>query len=114
MINFIFNKYNIATIAARILQFHGAKIQKVVCMEELSELIQALAKDVRADDPAADVGHNEARCDIVNEYADCLIMLAQMEITYSITMAEALDVIGEKLKREIDRIGKAEEWKKQH
>ena len=113
MIHKLLKPYSLTRLIENILTHYGRENQRVVIMEEFAELIQAIAKDIRADDPAAEIGRNEARIAVVEEYADCLIMLCQLESIYQITRAETLEILANKIKRQTERIEKEKtrEWK---
>jgi len=77
-----------------IVQEHGSRIQKVVAIEEMGELIQALTKDLRG------------KPDIVNiteEMADVSICLKELLAIYK-NEEQVNRVKREKLQRELRRI----------
>lgn len=70
----------------KVIDEFGPAIQKVVCMEELAELQQALSKDIRHEN------HN-----VEEEIADCEIMIDQMKLLYDIDKIN--EIKQQKLKR---------------
>jgi len=77
----------------KILLFFGVENQILKCIEELSELIKELAK-------------NNNRNAIIEEIADCEIMLEQMKLAYYIDTQEIEDWKKEKINRVIMKISK--------
>lgn len=63
-------------IVARSLETYGNGIQLVVCMEELSELTQAISKEIR--------GRGD-RSNLVEEMADVIICLEILKQVFEIT-----------------------------
>lgn len=63
-------------IVARSLEAYGNGIQLVVCMEELSELTQAISKEMRGKDN---------RRNLVEEMADVIICLEILKQVFEIT-----------------------------
>ena len=78
----------------KIIAHHGYIHQKEKAIEELSELQQALARDLQ--------GQGD-RDNIAEEIADVLIMLSQMELIYGLA-AEVNTAVRDKLGRTIERI----------
>ncbi|GAA0825355.1 hypothetical protein [Clostridium tertium] len=76
-------------IKARAIDTFGEDMQKIVAMEELAELQQALSKDLRGRD------HN-----VEEEIADVYIMLMQLELMYDKKKIE------EWIDKKIDRLDK--------
>lgn len=76
-------------ILIKAINTFGEGIQKVVAMEELAELQQALSKDIRGKE------HN-----VEEEIADVFIMLMQLELMYD------REKIGEWIDKKIDRLDK--------
>lgn len=63
-------------IVQRSLETYGNGIQLVVCMEELSELTQAISKEIRGKDD---------RNNLVEEMADVIICLEILKQVFEIT-----------------------------
>ena len=63
------------------IRINGTAIQSVVCMEELSELIQAISKRLRGD---LDLDNN-----LAEEMADVTISLYQLTRMYDVDDADA-------------------------
>lgn len=63
-------------IVARSLETYGNGMQLVVCMEELSELTQAISKEMRGKDD---------RNNLVEEMADVIICLEILKQVFEIT-----------------------------
>ena len=83
-------------IVSRSLDTYGNGIQLVVCMEELSELTQAISKEIRGKDN---------RNNLVEEMADVHIMIEQVLRHYWQDGDGKLDYyINEKLTRQLGRI----------
>lgn len=80
----------------KIIDKSTPQIQKVIAIEELSELQKEIAKDLRGK------GNKE---NIIEEIADCIIMIEQLKIMYDISDKEIYDVVEEKLERTIKRLG---------
>lgn len=70
----------------KVLDEFGPNMQKVICMEELAELQQALSKDIRHEE------HN-----VEEEIADVEIMIGQMKHLYNVGKIKEIKV--QKLKR---------------
>ena len=66
-------------IVSRSLDTYGNGIQLVVCMEELSELTQAISKEIRG------VGD---RSNLVEEMADVIICLEILKQIFAVTNVE--------------------------
>ena len=63
-------------IVAKSLETYGNGIQLVVCMEELSELTQAISKEIRG---------NDDRNNLVEKMADVIICLEILKQVFEIT-----------------------------
>ena len=63
-------------IVSKSLKTYGNGIQLVVCMEELSELTQAISKEIRG---------KEDRNNLVEEMADVIICLEILKQVFEIT-----------------------------
>ena len=87
------------TIFEQAIEAYGKDIQLNVAVEELSELIKEICKSIRGSDN---------RDNIIEEMADCYIMLEQLEIIFDLKPAEMLVVIDHKLARLKNRIEELE------
>lgn len=67
---------NKESIYKKAIALHGKQFQTVVAMEELSELIKELSKDIRG---------QSKRNAIIEEIADVLIMIDQIKLIKDIT-----------------------------
>jgi organic radical activating enzyme len=86
-------------ILEKAIETYGKDMQLNVAVEELSELIKEICKNKR--------GENN-RDNIIEEMADCCIMLEQLVIIYNIKEAEIDRVMDEKLSRLEDRLEKGD------
>ena len=77
-------------VIRRVIDVYGHKHQTYVASEELGELNQQLMKELRG------IGNHEH---LVEEYADVVICLLEIQEMYNITEAELQDAINEKLAR---------------
>ena len=77
----------------QIIAHYGYTHQKHKAMEELSELNEALARDLQGDGD---------RDNIAEEMADCYITLAQLELIYG-NHCEVVDQIREKMGRTLEK-----------
>lgn len=82
----------------RVIDYHGTRLQKIVAIEEMSELTKEISKDLR------DKGDRDH---IAEEMADVLLMLDELAIIYNITYTELSAIKHAKLNRECHRIS---EW----
>ena len=78
------------TTLERAIETYGKDMQLIVVVEELSELIKEICKHKRGEDN---------RENIVEEIADCYIMLDQLILILGIRSVEIKRVIDEKLAR---------------
>ena len=83
------------TTLKKAIETYGKDMQLTVAVEEFSELIKEICKHKRGADN---------RDNIIEEVADCYIMLEQMEIIFGITVFELLSKKAEKLHRLDDRL----------
>ncbi len=86
----------------RVIGFYGREAQSVVGMEECAELIQAIGKIYRigcGPDIPTDVYSN-----LVEEVADVLIILEQVQEMYDIPNHEIQSIIDYKCKRQEERM----------
>ena len=89
-------KVNINTeIVSNSLDTYGNGIQLVVCMEELSELSQAISKEIRG------VGD---RSNLVEEMADVIICLEILKQIFAVTNVEIEEWVKFKQGRTLKRI----------
>lgn len=82
-------------IISRSIQYYGSKKQSIVCMEECSELIQCISKELRG---KTDVAH------LTEEMADVLICIKMLQQIYSIDTSELESWIQAKQQRIKDRM----------
>ena len=95
--------------ARYIAQHYGYYAQSVQAIEELSELITAIAKHRRKvykmtapHDPREIRG--EEKCNVIEEMADVTIMMWQMQYLLGIEGQEVYNIVREKLDRQLYRI----------
>ena len=78
----------------KIINHYGHHLQKIVATEEFGELIQAISKDQRGEGD---------RDNMIEEIADCEIMLTQLRIMYG--FGESVEVVKRlKIERQLKRI----------
>lgn len=82
-------------IISRSIQYYGSKKQSIVCMEECSELIQAISKELRG---KTDIVH------LTEEMADVLICIELLKHMYGIGPSELESWIQAKQQRIKDRM----------
>ena len=85
------------TTLERAIETYGKDMQLNVAVEELSELIKEICKNKRGADN---------REEIIEEMADCYIMLKQLEIIFGISYYEVQEVIDKKIARLEQRLYK--------
>lgn len=78
----------------QIIAHHGYAHQKHKAIEEASELIEALTRDLN--------GQGDRR-NIAEEMADCYIMLAQLELIYG-NHGDVVQFVRDKLARTLERV----------
>lgn len=94
-----------------IARHYGYYAQSVQAIEELSELITAIAKHRRmvskmtAPHDPREIGGKE-RNNVIEEMADVTIMIWQMQYLVGIDGQEVYNVIRQKLDRQLERIGR--------
>ncbi|MBQ8371541.1 MAG: hypothetical protein IJX38_01190 [Clostridia bacterium] len=88
------------TLLKRTVETFGKDMQLTVACEELSELIKELCKNKRGDD------NREA---IIEELADCYIMMEQIEIIFGIDALSLHKRMVEKLARLEKRLAERNE-----
>lgn len=81
------------------LETYGKDMQLNVAIEELSELIKEICKSKRGADN---------RDNIIEEMADCQIMISQIQIIFDIGANEIADKVIEKLDRLEKRLAESE------
>lgn len=91
------------TTLEKAIEVYGKDMQLNVAVEELSELIKEICKNKRG---------NDNRENIIEEMADCYIMLRQLEIIFGIKLSEIVVSMEKKIVRlenrlvELDQDGK--------
>ena len=83
------------TTLERAIETYGKDMQLTVAVEELSELVKEICKNKRGTDNYDN---------IVEEIADCYIMLDQLILIFGIRSVEIKRVIDEKLARLEERL----------
>ena len=73
------------SIVSKSIKHYGEGMQSVVCMEELSELSQAISKEIR--------GRGD-RSNLVEEMADVIICLEILKQIFSIKCRNVLEIFG--------------------
>jgi len=81
---------NINKTIDRAIEKYGEKQQKIVAIEEMSELTKEISKDLRG---KPDIAH------ITEEMADVNIMLMQLQKMYNINLQTLFEAINNKLDR---------------
>lgn len=87
-------------ILEKAIETYGKDLQLTVAVEELSELIKEICKNKRGADN---------RDNIIEELADCYIMMGQIEIIFDIKPIQISAWIDEKLARLEERIAERSE-----
>ena len=77
------------------VRYYGKDIQSVVCMEECSELIQCISKELRG---KSDISH------LSEEIADVLICIKMLQLMYDIQDSQLQDWVNAKQKRIEERM----------
>ena len=86
----------------KVIGFYGAEKQSMVHCEECAELIQAISKMRRARDAGKD--DSEAYFNLVEEMADVLVVLEQLQEMYDIPISDIQSVVFKKCRRQEARI----------
>lgn len=86
----------------KVISFYGAEKQSMVHCEECAELIQAISKMRRARDAGKD--DSEAYYNLVEEMADVLVVLEQLQEMYDIPNTEIQSMVFKKCRRQEARI----------
>lgn len=84
------NKIEFDNVIEMAIETYGHTPQKIVAMEELSELIKEISKDLRGQDNIEN---------ILEEMADVFIMLEQLRVMYGLTDYDIQEAIDKKLER---------------
>ena len=87
---------------AKVIAWYGADAQAMVHMEECAELIQAVSKMRRAANAGKD--DDAARYNLVEEIADCLICMKQMQEIYGISDHDIQLMVDRKCRRQEARL----------
>jgi hypothetical protein len=88
------------TTLEKAIETYGKDMQLNVAVEELSELIKEICKNKRGSDN---------RENIIEEMADCYIMMRQIEIIFEIKNYETNEVIDKKIARLENRLAESED-----
>ena len=86
----------------KVISFYGAEKQSMVHCEECAELIQAISKMRRARDAGKD--DSVAYFNLVEEMADVLVVLEQLQEMYDIPISDIQSVVFKKCRRQEARI----------
>lgn len=86
----------------KVIARYGADAQALIHAEELAELIQAASKMRRATNTGSDI--DAARYNIIEEAADVLICIRQMQEIYGITDHEIQVMVDRKCRRQEARL----------
>ena len=81
---------NDGAVLRQVIETYGAEAQLNVAIEEFSELIKEICKHKR---------HMDNIKDIIEEMADCYIMLEQMKMIFGLGSIVILDAMDKKIKR---------------
>lgn len=76
------------------IKLHGMQIKKVVCAEEMSELIKEICKDLRGE---------IRRNDLIEEVADVYICLNMLKLMYDIPDSTIQQWADYKIERQVKR-----------
>lgn len=87
----------ITDIYKQAIETYGVRAQKLMAIEEMSELTKEICKDFRG---------KLNREHLIEEMADVTIMLDQMLLIYEISGEEILSMCGRKMKRLKERLEK--------
>ena len=82
----------------KVIARYGADAQALIHAEELAELIQAASKMRRATNTGSDI--DAARYNIIEEAADVLICIRQMQEIYGITDHDIQVMVDRKCRRQ--------------
>ena len=84
-----------SNVVKKSIEYYGADLQTVVCMEECSELIQAISKMKRGKDN---------RDNLIEEMADVMICIEILKQVYGISDNEIQNYVCQKQNRSIERM----------
>lgn len=87
------------TTLEKAIEVYGKDMQLNVAIEEFSELIKEICKHKRGEDN---------RDEIIEEMADCYIMMEQLEIIFNIKIDQINAVINQKMVRLERRLAESE------
>ena len=87
----------ITEVYKQAIETYGVRAQKLMAIEEMSELTKEICKDFRG---------KLNREHLIEEMADVTIMLDQMLLIYEISGEEILSMCGRKMKRLKERLEK--------
>lgn len=82
-------------IIADSIKYYGKELQSIVCIEECSELIQCISKELRN---KSDISH------LSEEIADVLICIKMLQLMYDIQDSQLQDWVNTKQKRIKERM----------
>lgn len=88
------------TTLEKAIETNGVDMQLTVAVEELSELIKEICKNKRGRDN---------RDNIIEEMADCYIMLEQLAIIYGIRLNEIVAMMYSKMQRLENNLAESED-----
>ena len=88
------------TTLEKAIKTYGKDMQLTVAVEELSELIKEICKNKRGSDN---------RNNIIEEMADCYIMIEQIRLIFGISHAEIYARYNEKIERLENRLAERSE-----
>ncbi len=88
------------TTLEKAIKTYGKDMQLAVAVEELSELIKEICKNKRGSDN---------RNNIIEEMADCYIMIEQIRLIFGISHAEISTRYNEKIERLENRLAERSE-----
>ena len=84
-----------SNVVKKSIEYYGADLQTVVCMEECAELIQAISKMKRGKDN---------RDNLIEEVADVMICIEILKQVYGISDNEIQNYVCQKQNRSIERM----------
>ena len=89
-------------VQGKVIARYGLTAQAMVHMEECAELTQAISKMNRARE--AGINDTDARFNLVEEMADVLICMEQIQEIYNIRTLEIQEMIIRKCRRQDERL----------
>lgn len=89
------------TTIEKAIETYGKDLQLTVAAEEFSELIKEICKNKRGEDN---------REHIIEEMADCYIMMEQLEIIYQIKDNEIYSMMEDKINRLENRLARRRKY----